>query len=63
MHGIDTNGRGALVIEFRGSRFSASLAFLLAIVVNKEIAKTVTSFLTTLNTSSNNGLFCCSYNM
>lgn len=46
------------VIGFGTSGLSTGSALLLAIVIAKEVAMTVTSFLTVLDKSLSNGLFC-----
>lgn len=47
----------ASIIGFGTSELSIGSVFLLAIVVAKEVAMTVTSFLTVLDNSLSNGLF------
>lgn len=56
---------GARILDLGAvvSRAFASLAFILAIVIDIEIAKTVTSFLMVLDKGSNNALFCYNCNM
>lgn len=54
--------RRVLVAEFGVSKLDADLAFMLVIVVNKEVAKTITSFLTILDTTLNDAFFCYNYN-
>lgn len=62
MYDMRLSGKEMSVIGVEVSELSASSASLLATVVNKEVAKIVTSFLTVLNINLSNSLSCCSYN-
>lgn len=52
-----------IVIKGRALRLNVKSVFILATIVDEEIAKTETSFLTVPGTSSNNGSFCSNYTM
>lgn len=62
MYGTHLSGGGELVIKIRALEFNAGLIFLLATIIDKDVAKTVTSFLTILDISLSSGFSCCSYN-
>lgn len=72
MHNTHSSGRRVLVASkakevlvagFEVLELDADSASMLAIVINKEIAETLTSFLTVLSIKLNNDLFYYSCNM
>lgn len=59
---IASSNKKILIVKVEALGLSANSALILAIVVDKEVAKIETSFLPVLNTSSSNSSFFCSYN-
>lgn len=64
MYGTRLSGMRAIVVSSnREALIIGVRASLVAIVIDEEVVKTVTSFLMALDTSSSNSFFGCSYNM
>lgn len=63
MHSMRLSNGKALVIKVEVSKLSAGLVFLLATIINKEIAEIEISFLIVLNIDLNNDSFYCSCNI
>lgn len=63
MYNMYLSNKKALIVKVKALELNANSTFLLVIIVNKEIAKTKTSFLTVSDIRLNNDLFYCSCNI